>query len=123
MLTLAVKNEQLPLVLPGVPSLDARDLPSFLKAPESYPAYLAMKLNQYSNLEKTDWIFGNTFEALEGKLCVQSIITVFVCPSILVLILYFVFLKGRKRNIGALARKNDWSNGAIGILGWANNGR
>ncbi|KAM7473487.1 hypothetical protein LguiB_020730 [Lonicera macranthoides] len=67
MLTLPVKIEHVPLVLPGVPPLDIRDLPSFLKAPESYPAYLAMKLNQYANLEKADWIFGNTFEALEGK--------------------------------------------------------
>uniref|UniRef100_A0A5B6ZAG7 Uncharacterized protein n=1 Tax=Davidia involucrata TaxID=16924 RepID=A0A5B6ZAG7_DAVIN len=43
------------------------DLPSFIKAPDSYPAYLAMKLSQFSNLEKADWIFGNTFEALEGE--------------------------------------------------------
>ncbi|KAM7484276.1 hypothetical protein LguiA_000285 [Lonicera macranthoides] len=67
MLTLPVKIEHLPLLLPGVPPLDVWDLPSFLKAPKSYPAYLAMKLNQYVNLEKADWIFGNTFEALAVK--------------------------------------------------------
>ncbi|XP_059655995.1 UDP-glycosyltransferase 74B1-like [Cornus florida] len=65
-LTLPVKMEDTPLLLPGLPPFNLPDLPSFVKAPESYPAYLAMKLSQYSNLEKVDWIFSNTFEELEG---------------------------------------------------------
>ncbi|XP_028120332.1 UDP-glycosyltransferase 74B1-like [Camellia sinensis] len=64
---LPVKVEELPLVLPGIPPLNLVDLPSFVQAPESYPAYLAMKLSQYSNLDKADWVFGNTFEELEGE--------------------------------------------------------
>lgn len=56
-----------PLVLPGLPPLKACDVPGFIKAPESYPAYLAMKLSQFSNLEKADFVFANSFQELEGK--------------------------------------------------------
>ncbi|XP_059655990.1 UDP-glycosyltransferase 74B1-like [Cornus florida] len=65
-LTLPVKMEDTPLLLPGLPPLNLPDLPGFVKAPESNPAYLAMNLSQYSNLEKVDWIFSNTFQELEG---------------------------------------------------------
>ncbi|KAF8399320.1 hypothetical protein HHK36_015185 [Tetracentron sinense] len=64
-LTLPVKLEETPLLIPGAPPLNFLDMPSFLKAPEAYPAYLRMKLNQYSNLEMSDWVLGNTFEELE----------------------------------------------------------
>uniref|UniRef100_A0A2P2NFH1 Glycosyltransferase n=1 Tax=Rhizophora mucronata TaxID=61149 RepID=A0A2P2NFH1_RHIMU len=64
---LPVKLEDTPLFLPSLPPLNYRDLPAFLKLPEKHPAYLAMKLSQFSNLDMADWIFGNTFEALEGK--------------------------------------------------------
>ncbi|KAL4569603.1 hypothetical protein LXL04_025245 [Taraxacum kok-saghyz] len=66
---LPVRLEDCPVVLPGVPSLSLEDLPSFLNAPKSYPAYLKMKLNQFSNLEKADWIFCNSFESLEAEVC------------------------------------------------------
>ncbi|PRQ54472.1 putative N-hydroxythioamide S-beta-glucosyltransferase [Rosa chinensis] len=39
-----------------------------LKKPDSNPAYLRMQLNQYSNLDKADWIFGNTLQALESEI-------------------------------------------------------
>ncbi|XP_057948723.1 UDP-glycosyltransferase 74B1 [Malania oleifera] len=67
LVALPVKREKLPLVLPGMPPLEYPDLPSFVKRPESHPAYLAMKLGQYSNLEGADWVFANTFEDLEGQ--------------------------------------------------------
>ncbi|KAJ4711179.1 Glycosyltransferase [Melia azedarach] len=67
LLSLPVKNEDAPLLIPGLPPLNFPDLPTFVKFPESYPAYLHMKLSQYSNLDKADWILGNTFEALEGR--------------------------------------------------------
>ncbi|KAL4280727.1 hypothetical protein GQ457_03G025890 [Hibiscus cannabinus] len=67
LLTLPLDRETMPLVLPGLPPLNSRDLPTFLRFPDSYPAYLAMKLSQYSNLNEADWVFGNTFEELEGK--------------------------------------------------------
>ncbi|XWS34865.1 hypothetical protein CRYUN_Cryun21dG0073900 [Craigia yunnanensis] len=67
LLALPLTPEITPLMLPGLPPLNFRDLPTFLRFPDSYPAYLAMKLSQYSNLNKADWIFDNTFEDLEGK--------------------------------------------------------
>ncbi|KAI4314276.1 hypothetical protein L6164_027201 [Bauhinia variegata] len=67
MLELPVKEEDLPLIVPGLPPLNCQDLPSFIRLPESYPAYLAMKLSQFSNVNKADWIFMNTFEALESQ--------------------------------------------------------
>lgn len=60
-------NDDSPLFVPGIPPLYCRDLPSFLRFPQSYPAYMAMKLNQFSNLNQADWMFINTFEALEEK--------------------------------------------------------
>ncbi|CAK9137828.1 unnamed protein product [Ilex paraguariensis] len=71
-LSLPVKIEDTPMMIPGLPPLNFPDLPSFLKAPESYPAYLKMKLSQFSNLDQADWIFGNTFETLEGE-AVESV--------------------------------------------------
>ncbi|KAG2376528.1 UDP-glycosyltransferase protein [Vigna angularis] len=62
-----VGAEDLPLRVPGLPALDSRALPSFVRFPQSYPAYMAMKLNQFSNLDKADWMFVNTFETLESE--------------------------------------------------------
>nr|XP_048319007.1 UDP-glycosyltransferase 74B1-like [Ziziphus jujuba var. spinosa] len=67
LVSLPVKQEDMPLLIHGFPPLNFPDLPSFLKFPERYPVYLAMKMNQFSNLEMADWIFGNTFEELEGQ--------------------------------------------------------
>ncbi|KAK9277568.1 hypothetical protein L1049_007113 [Liquidambar formosana] len=68
LLTLPLKLEEGTHFLgPGLPPFKSCDLPTFLKSPGSYPAYLSMKLSQYSNLDKADWIFGNTFEELESK--------------------------------------------------------
>ncbi|KAF3431327.1 hypothetical protein FNV43_RR26058 [Rhamnella rubrinervis] len=66
-LSLPFKLENLPLLIPGLPPLNLDDLPSFLKFPEGYPYYLAMKLGQFSNLEMADWVFANTFEEIEGE--------------------------------------------------------
>uniref|UniRef100_A0A803MBV8 Glycosyltransferase n=1 Tax=Chenopodium quinoa TaxID=63459 RepID=A0A803MBV8_CHEQI len=51
--------------LPKMPLFKGNDLPTFLRKPESYPAYLAMKLRQFSNVDLADWIFCNSFEDLE----------------------------------------------------------
>ncbi|KAL7133017.1 hypothetical protein ABFS83_12G113100 [Erythranthe nasuta] len=66
-LSLPVDAKEKPLVLPGLPPLNSCDLPGFLRAPESYPAYLAMKMSQFSNLEKADFVFANTFQDLESQ--------------------------------------------------------
>ncbi|KAK9675702.1 hypothetical protein RND81_11G024700 [Saponaria officinalis] len=57
--------EEVVKALTKMPKFKANELPSFLKKPESYPAYLAMKLSQYSNLGLADWAFCNSFEDLE----------------------------------------------------------
>ncbi|KAK4715750.1 hypothetical protein R3W88_014088 [Solanum pinnatisectum] len=61
-------EENEPLLLPGLPCLYPNDVPGFIREPESYPAYLAMKMSQFSNLENADWIFDNTFQELEGEI-------------------------------------------------------
>ncbi|CAA2934817.1 UDP-glycosyltransferase 74B1-like [Olea europaea var. sylvestris] len=66
-LTLPVVIKDKPLILPGLQPLSDCDVPRFIRAPESYPAYLAMKMSQFSNLEKADYVFANTFEELEGQ--------------------------------------------------------
>nr|GMC47181.1 UDP-glycosyltransferase 74G1-like [Ipomoea batatas] len=53
--------------IPGVPELEPGDAPSFVFAPESYPAVLEMLVNQFSNVEKADWILINTIYELEHK--------------------------------------------------------
>ncbi|CAA0834743.1 UDP-glycosyltransferase 74B1 [Striga hermonthica] len=55
------------IMLPGLPPLGLEDLPGFIREPESYPAYLAMKLSQFSNLDEADFVFCNSFEELEGQ--------------------------------------------------------
>ncbi|KAF5764288.1 putative N-hydroxythioamide S-beta-glucosyltransferase [Helianthus annuus] len=64
---LPLRLEDCPVVILGVPPLNLEDLPSFLNVPESHPAYLKMKLNQFSNLDKADWIFSNSFQSLESE--------------------------------------------------------
>ncbi|KAF5204731.1 Udp-glycosyltransferase 74f2 [Thalictrum thalictroides] len=53
------------VTIPGLPSLKLPDLPSFFYVVGQYPAYFQMVLNQYSNVEKADWVFVNTFQELE----------------------------------------------------------
>ncbi|XP_061376566.1 UDP-glycosyltransferase 74B1 [Gastrolobium bilobum] len=67
LIELPVNLEDLPLLVPGLPPLNCQDLPSFIRFPQSYPAYMAMKLSQFSNLNHADWMFVNTFEALESE--------------------------------------------------------
>nr|AYR16604.1 UDP-glucosyltransferase UGT74B7 [Polygala tenuifolia] len=70
-LPLKMEDEEVSLI-PGLPPFRPQDLSSFLRRPESYPAYLAMKLSQFDNLDKADWIFGNTCEALEAQVVKNS---------------------------------------------------
>ncbi|CAI9784754.1 unnamed protein product [Fraxinus pennsylvanica] len=50
---------------PGLPVLEPSDLPSFVYVHRSYPATFEPILNQFQNLEKSDWILINAF--LEEK--------------------------------------------------------
>ncbi|XP_022963549.1 UDP-glycosyltransferase 74F2-like [Cucurbita moschata] len=58
-----------PVTIPGLPPLQLQDLPSFFSAPDCYPQYFQLVLNQWSNTEGADWILVNSiheFEAEEG---------------------------------------------------------
>ncbi|XP_010242477.1 PREDICTED: UDP-glycosyltransferase 74F2-like [Nelumbo nucifera] len=54
--------------IPGLPAIDIGDMPSYISDPQSYPAYHAMIMSQFSNTEKVDWIFVNTFNKLEEEM-------------------------------------------------------
>lgn len=72
-LTLPVKQETEPLLLPGLPSLAMSDLPGFLANPASHSAYLAVIMEKlFSRLEENDWVFCNRSEVLESE--VKSVV-------------------------------------------------
>lgn len=52
-------------LLPGLPKLEAEDLPSFLNRYGTYPGFFYVGLNQHSNIDKADWVLANTFYELE----------------------------------------------------------
>ncbi|KAL5990782.1 hypothetical protein ACLOJK_011686 [Asimina triloba] len=55
------------LRLPGLPPLEAADLPSFLSAWGTFPAYRALLTNQFRDVEKADGVLLNTFHELEPQ--------------------------------------------------------
>ena len=55
------------VVVPGLFPLQACDLPSLVYLYGSYPDFFNMLVNQFSNIEKVDWVFCNTFYKLEEK--------------------------------------------------------
>ncbi|KAK7277351.1 hypothetical protein RIF29_18502 [Crotalaria pallida] len=54
-------------LLPGLPKLSASELPSFLYKYGSFPGYFDIVVNQFSNIDKVDWILANTFYELEKE--------------------------------------------------------
>lgn len=63
-----------PVSIPGLPLLEHGDLPSFVCSSEgSYAAYLGRALNQFSNLDKADFILVNTFYDLEDQVSILPI--------------------------------------------------
>ncbi|XP_010242509.1 PREDICTED: UDP-glycosyltransferase 74G1-like [Nelumbo nucifera] len=60
--------EQDTVVLPGLPPLGVTEFPSFIVDKESNNSYFfSMLLGQFSNLDKVDWVFINTFHDLESE--------------------------------------------------------
>ncbi|KAI4354098.1 hypothetical protein L6164_002997 [Bauhinia variegata] len=53
--------------LPGLPTLSCCDLPSFLYVKGAYPGFTGMVVNQFSNIEKADFVLCNTFYELEQE--------------------------------------------------------
>ncbi|KAL3613851.1 hypothetical protein CASFOL_041925 [Castilleja foliolosa] len=56
------------VLLPGLPPLEPRDMPSFIYAHGSYPRVFELVIDQFKGLEKADWLFFNTFYKLEEQL-------------------------------------------------------
>ncbi|KAH6821260.1 UDP-glucosyltransferase 74F2 [Perilla frutescens var. hirtella] len=75
-LKLPVEAAATPVELPGLPPLDLPDFPSYIYVHGSYPAYFKMVLDQFSNLEKADFVLINSFYKLEEKV-VDSMSKVF----------------------------------------------
>ncbi|KAB2602440.1 hypothetical protein D8674_003445 [Pyrus ussuriensis x Pyrus communis] len=56
------------ILLPGLPPLQPSDMPSFIHVFGSYPAFFKMVVDdQFSNVDKADWILCNTFYELEEE--------------------------------------------------------
>ncbi|KAI5315340.1 PREDICTED: UDP-glycosyltransferase [Prunus dulcis] len=56
------------ILLPGLPPLQPSDMPSFIYVYGSYPAFFTMVVDgQFSNVDKADWVFCNTFYELEEE--------------------------------------------------------
>ncbi|GAV67133.1 UDPGT domain-containing protein, partial [Cephalotus follicularis] len=51
--------------IPGLPLLELQDMPSMIGVAGSYPAYLEMVLNQFSNTDKASVVLVNSFYKLE----------------------------------------------------------
>ncbi|XP_059432918.1 UDP-glycosyltransferase 74F2-like [Corylus avellana] len=60
---LKVPFSEAEVLLPGSPALGPQDMPFF----GSYPAFFDMIVDQFSNIDKADWVFVNTFYELEQK--------------------------------------------------------
>ncbi|KAL0366591.1 UNVERIFIED_CONTAM: UDP glycosyltransferase 9 [Sesamum radiatum] len=65
--TLRFPYEDSVVSLPSLPALGAKDLPSFLEFMDSKRTIPTLMADQFSNLEKVDWIFLNTFNKLENE--------------------------------------------------------
>ncbi|WCJ21867.1 UDP-Glycosyltransferase superfamily protein [Euphorbia peplus] len=55
------------VLLPGLPPLQASDLPSFVSDIQTYPSIRIVFVQQFSNLKDVDWIIFNSFTVLEEE--------------------------------------------------------
>ncbi|KAL6343249.1 hypothetical protein AAG906_022165 [Vitis piasezkii] len=53
--------------IPSMPILGVNDLPSFINDTSSYPTLWSLVKTQFSNFEKVNWVFFNTFCGLEDE--------------------------------------------------------
>ncbi|KAK8506008.1 hypothetical protein V6N13_002657 [Hibiscus sabdariffa] len=56
-----------PVSLPGLPTLEVSELPSFVSIYGSYPAWFDVVVHQFSNVDGADWVFFNIFYELEAE--------------------------------------------------------
>lgn len=55
----------------GLSELELRDMPSFIYVHGTYPAYFEMVLNQFTNVDKADYVFVNSFYKLEAEVSLK----------------------------------------------------
>lgn len=55
------------ILVPGLPPLELQDLPSFIYHLGTYPDFFDMLLDQFSNIDRADWVFCNSFYMLERE--------------------------------------------------------
>lgn len=67
LLSLPISSSETPVIIPGLPLLNLRDMPSFIYVAGSYPSYFELVLNQFSDISKADFIVVNTFYKLEQE--------------------------------------------------------
>lgn len=66
--------------VPGLPLLEHQDLPSFVSDFGSYPSALFhLLVDQFSNIDKADWVLCNTFYELEQEVC--CVTKIYYCIS------------------------------------------
>ena len=53
--------------MPGLPRLGRSDLPTFVSEQGSHPAMTKMVVDQFSNVERADWVLCNTYHELEEE--------------------------------------------------------
>lgn len=55
--------------LPGLPDLETSETPSFVHKPDLFPAVRDLVLSQFTDIDRADWVFFNTFYKLEEEVC------------------------------------------------------
>ncbi|KAF5945032.1 hypothetical protein HYC85_015260 [Camellia sinensis] len=55
------------VLLPGLLPLEPWETPSFVYIYGSFPAFYDLVVNQFSNIDQTDWVLFNTFYKLEAE--------------------------------------------------------
>ncbi|KAI9111228.1 hypothetical protein K1719_017839 [Acacia pycnantha] len=66
-LKIPLADDKSEISLPALPPLSSCDLPSFMSVLGAYPAFTDMVVNQFSNIEKADWVLCNSFYELEPQ--------------------------------------------------------
>ena len=59
----------------GLPPIRVEEMPSFFSAPECYPNYFELVLNQWSNTKEVDWILVNSIYEFEPKVLCFSLLS------------------------------------------------
>ncbi|KAF9669695.1 hypothetical protein SADUNF_Sadunf14G0134000 [Salix dunnii] len=56
-----------PILISELPPLEPQDMPSFIYHLGTYPDFFNMLLDQFSNIDRADWVFCNSFYMLEEE--------------------------------------------------------